>query len=665
MYRNAGVTKYNTETESKKDRKALLRSKVMKYGYVKAGAYTISGKVADVELNTEKIIEGIVKADKEGVELLVFPELCVTGYTCGDLFYSDVLLKAAESALEKIIKATEGIKMLVFVGLPFKKDGLIYNVAAAINDGKLLAFVPKTYLPNYNEFYEKRHFAPCPDKNRTVLFGEDRREIIFGKNVLFCDKDNACFKVAAELCEDLWVVAPPSLSHAISGATIIVNLSCSDETIGKAEYRRSMTAAHSAKIVGGYVYADAGSGESTTDMVFAGHNLIAENGRILNESKLFSSGLTLSEIDVSFLEYERTKLFNQRLGEDKDYARIEFSAERNGENLTRIYERTPFVPTEKTELDERASLILSMQAEGLKKRMEHTNAACLVLGLSGGLDSTLAILVAVTACKKLNRSVKDVIAVTMPCFGTTTRTYQNTIRLSKSLGVTLKKIDITKAVTRHLKDIKHKDGVYDVTYENAQARERTQVIMDVANMYGGLVVGTGDLSELALGWATYNGDHMSMYGVNASVPKTLVRHLVKYYADNSKGKLKAVLTDILDTPVSPELLPAVSDKITQKTEDIVGNYNLHDFFLYNVIRMGFSPAKTYFLAKRTFNGAFDDQTILKWLKVFVKRFFAQQFKRSCLPDGVKIGSLTLSPRGDWRMPSDAVCSLWLKELENL
>lgn len=639
----------------------------MKYGFVKTMAVTPELKVADVDFNVDKIKESIKTADKLNAELVVFPELSITGYTCGDLFYSEVLLMGALKGLKEIVDFTKGIKTLIFLGLPFKKDGLIYNVAAAVSDGKVLALVPKTYLPNYNEFYEKRHFVSAPEEN-TILTNVsffNNEEIPFGKNVIFCDKYNCDFTVSAEICEDLWTVNSPSLSHAMAGANIIVNLSCSDETVGKAEYRKNLISIHSAKTVSAYVYADAGNGESTTDLVFSGHDIIAENGAIIAEKPLFSNGYITADIDVQFLSFERSKLFNyDKFSAAFKYLKIYFDASRENGKIERLFEKTPFVPSGVSDLKERAELILSIQAAGLKKRIEHTGAKTAVIGLSGGLDSTLAILTTVRAMELLKRNAKDVIAVTMPCFGTTSRTFENTLKLAKSLNVTLKKVDITKSVIRHLKDIKH-DGIPDVTYENSQARERTQVIMDIANMTGGLVVGTGDLSELALGWATYNGDHMSMYGVNASVPKTLVRHLVKYCADNSKGKLKAVLYDILDTPVSPELLPPKEGEISQKTEDIVGPYELHDFFLYHMIRKGYSPAKILFAAEKTFSGIYEREVILKWLKIFIRRFFNQQFKRSCVPDGVKVGSVALSPRGDWRMPSDAVSALWLNELENL
>jgi len=633
----------------------------MKYGYVKVATCTPDLKVADVEFNTKSVIEQIQLAKDKGVELLCFPELSLTGVTCGDLFFSDVLLNSVKDGLKKIVNATKDIKMLVLVGLPFKNKNLIYNVAVAVSCGEVLGIVPKTAIYNYGELSDGRYFSK-PTENGTVNF--DGKEIPFGTDLIFKDKSMPNFVVGVEIGADLFAPLSPSQNYALNGANIIVNLCAKPATVGNSEYIKSTVTACSSKLVCGYVLSNAGKGESTTDMAFGGYNVISENGRVLRESELFSNGLTVSEIDVDFLSSERSKIFNG-INANSSLRTVEFDADTKGERLTRIYEKTPFVPTEEKVLGQRAELILDIQSEGLRKRIEHARAKTAVLGLSGGLDSTLAILVAVTAMKKLNRPLKDVVAVTMPCFGTTSRTFQNTIKLAKALGVTLKKVDITKAVERHLKDIKHDRNVYDVTFENAQARERTQVIMDISNMTGGLVVGTGDLSEVALGWATYNGDHMSMYGVNCTVPKTLVRHVVKEYAEKSKGKLKAVLTDILDTPVSPELLPAENDDIAQKTEDIVGPYVLHDFFLYNMIRRGYSPEKLYFVAKYTFNGDFKDETILKWLKIFVRRFFVQQFKRSCVPDGIKVGTVGLSPRGDWKMPSDAVSSEWLKELEIL
>lgn len=641
----------------------------MKYGFIKVAVITPEIRIADTEFNCERIKENIEKADKAGAELVVFPELSITGYTCGDLFYSETLLSGALKGLKEIADFTRGRKMLVFVGLPVKTNGLIYNVAAAVNNGEVLCLIPKTHLPNYNEFYEKRQFSAW---NLSVENSIIENAPYFGgtpltvcRNVVLADKTDNRFTVSAEICEDLWGVDVPSSFHAKNGANIMVNLSCSDETVGKAEYRKSLISVQSARLSCAYLYADAGEGESTTDLAFAGHNLIAENGNILAESKLFENGMIISDVDVGFIDYERAKLFNGYTdGFKLPYRKIYFDGFKDGENIERVFDKTPFVPTETGERNSRAELILDIQSEGLKKRLKHTRAKTAVIGLSGGLDSTLAILVATRAMKKLGRNLKDIIAVTMPCFGTTSRTYENTVKLAKALGVSLKKVDITKSVLRHLKDIKH-GGNTDTTYENAQARERTQVLMDIANMTDGLVVGTGDLSELALGWATYNGDHMSMYGVNSSVPKTLVRYIVQYVADGSRGKLKAVLFDILDTPVSPELLPPDKGEIAQKTEDIVGPYILHDFFLFNMLRRGYSPKKLYFVAKQTFNGEYDDATILKWLKIFIRRFFAQQFKRSCVPDGVKVGSVALSPRGDLRMPSDACSLLWLKELAEL
>lgn len=632
----------------------------MEFGFIKVAAATPSVKVADVEYNTQEIIKCILEADKQKAEVIVFPELCVTGYTCGDLFFYDTLIKATYKGVEKIINTTKDINSLIFIGIPFKYNDRIYNVALAIYKGKILGIVPKTYLPNYNEFNEKRYFVPAAKENLTVNFlGQ---ETIFGKKVIFDGGGN--FKVSAEICEDLWSVTPPSINHALAGATIIVNLSCSTETVGKLNSRKNLVSSHCKKIVAGYVYANCGKGESTTDCVYSGHNIIAEHGKILCESTLFENQIIYSEIDTDSLAYERSKLFNYDYNIESGYQTICFPFERREYTLTRRYSKTPFVPKNDL-ISSRAELVLSIQAAGLEKRLVHTGAKKLVIGLSGGLDSTLAILVCAKVMQNLKRDTKDILAVTMPCFGTSERTLTNTIKLAKALKVTLKKIDITKTVTRHLKDISHPLDLYDAAYENAQARERTQVIMDLANAENGLVVGTGDLSELALGWATYNGDHMSMYGVNGSIPKTLVRYLVSHVASISKLKLKTTLQSILDTPVSPELLPAESGEISQKTEEIVGPYILHDFFLYNLIRKGFGPKKVFYLACKTFEGDFKKETILKWLTTFVKRFFSQQFKRSCLPDGVKVGSVGFSPRGDWHMPSDAICSAWLEELKNL
>ncbi len=635
----------------------------MKDGFVKVAAVTPQMKVADPAFNAEQAIIAVRNAASAGAKLVVLPELCLTGYTCGDLFYQETLLSASLDGLARIKEETKELDLILFVGLPVRVGGLLYNCAAVLARGKILGLVPKTFLPNYNEFYERRHFASALSENRTCdLFGES---VPFGTKLLFEASEPIGLTVAVEICEDLWAAEPPSVRHAVNGATVIVNLSASDETVGKAEYRRNLVAMQSARLIAGYVYADAGEGESSTDMVFAGHNLVAENGKILAETPLFTNGVAVSEIDVSALLIERSKLANYPYERGNGYSTVRFSLEQAETQLTRDYARFPFVPSGEQALGERAELILTMQAAGLKRRLLHTNAKKLVIGLSGGLDSTLALLVSVRALREVDRPLSDIVGVTMPCFGTTDRTFNNTVRLSRALKITLEKIDIAKSVLRHLKEIGHDPSVHDVTYENAQARERTQVLMDIANDVGGLVVGTGDLSELALGWATYNGDHMSMYAVNAGVPKTLVRYLVRHEAMLGKPKLKSILFDILNTPVSPELLPAKDGEIAQKTEEIVGPYELHDFFLYYVVRMGFSPKKIYRLAIRTFDGVYSKETVYRWLKTFYSRFFAQQFKRSCLPDGVKVGSVTLSPRGDWRMPSDASRAAWLAELDEI
>ena len=636
----------------------------MKYGFVKAAAATPKIRVADVHYNGGNIIQLIGRAEKAGAELLVFPELCVCGYTCGDLFGQNVLLDGCLAALSDIAAATKGKSMLVFVGVPVRLSGVLYNCAAAVSGGKVLAFIPKRHLPNYAEFYEKRNFQPYKGENtRVELNGE---QIPFGNKILFRESNHPDFTVAAELCEDLWVPAPPSVSHALAGANIIVNLSASDETAGKAEYRRLLVRAQSAKTVSGYVYADAGEGESTTDMVFAGHDMICENGEILAESEPFGEGLAVSEIDVEKLAFERRRINTYYENSDASgYEIIPFSANKGIDSLTRAIARLPFVPQGEDALGKRAELILSMQSEGLKKRLSHTNAKSAVLGISGGLDSALALLVTVRAFKALGKDLRDIVAVTMPCFGTTDKTLNNSLKLMQELGVTSRTVNIADSVRRHFKDIGHDEKVKNAAYENAQARTRTLVLMDIANDENGLVVGTGDLSELALGWATYNGDHMSMYGVNASVPKTLVKYLIRHEAARLGGEAEKVLTDILNTEISPELLPPENGKIAQKTEELVGPYELHDFYLYYAVRWGFSPKKVYFLAKKAFAGAYGDETLKKWLVSFYKRFFSQQFKRSCLPDGVKIGSVALSPRGDWRMPSDACAALWLAEAEAL
>ncbi len=630
----------------------------MNDGFIKVAAVTPEVTVADTQKNAKIICDDILQATALGAKIIVFPELCLTGYTCADLFYHDVLLKNALRALSDVVSCSIGADALIFVGCPLRHSGKLYNCAVAINNGKILGAVPKTFLPNYNEFYEKRWFAPAPEQSEEIsLLGQT---VPFGRGILFCCEQMQNLTVGAEICEDLWTPMPPSVTLALSGATITVNLSASNECVGKSEYRKALVSSQSARLVCGYVYCSAGDGESTTDLVFSGHNIIAENGRVLAESNLFENEITVSEIDVDFLSCERAKIYPAEITRKADKI-VYFSIKKEQTSLTRAFSRYPFVPKDSDELHSRAKLILTMQSKALAKRIDHTHTKSLVIGVSGGLDSSLALIVAKLA-SEASKTKPEVIAVTMPCFGTTDRTHDNSIKLSEALGVTLKEVDIKKAVLQHFEDIGQNAETYDVTYENGQARERTQVLMDIANKTGGMVVGTGDLSELALGWATYNGDHMSMYGVNASVPKTLIRYLINHYALSADKKTKEVLGDILDTPVSPELLPSDGKNISQKTEDLVGPYELHDFFLYYMLRMYYSPKKIFRAAKLAFPD-YDEKTIAGWLKVFVRRFFAQQFKRSCLPDGVKIGSVSLSPRGDWRMPSDAAAACWLTEAE--
>ena len=639
----------------------------MRDGFVKVAAGTPKIRVADCRYNAEQIFTLMREAAAQGVRVLCLPELCLTGYTCGDLFLQDTLLSGAEEGLSTILEATKNLDMVTALGMPVRFNNKLYNCAAVIHKGEVQCLLPKTHLPNYGEFYEKRWFSAWePGRFAGVRVGEVYVPITDRQIFAFDGIPNLVLGV--ELCEDLWAPEPPSAALARSGATLILNLSASDETVGKAGYRRSLVTGQSARLVCGYVYADAGEGESTTDLVFTGHNLIAENGTLLAERR-FATGLTISEIDVARLAYERRRMTTFQLpAEQERCPSISLELEPSTTTLTRYVSPTPFVPEDAAGRAERCDEILKIAALGLKKRIEHTRAAAVVVGLSGGLDSTLAVLITAVAMRLLDRPASDIIAVTMPCFGTTARTRDNAVELAGRLGATLKRIDISEAVKRHFKDIGQSMEDHDVTFENGQARERTQVLMDIANQVGGMVVGTGDLSELALGWATYNGDHMSMYGVNASIPKTLVRHLVSYVCGDkaeSEPELSHVLADILDTPVSPELLPAVNGQISQKTEDLVGPYELHDFFLYYAIRWGFPPKKVLRLAEHAFGRTYDRATILRWEKTFYRRFFAQQFKRSCLPDGPKVGSVTLSPRGDWRMPSDAVASLWLDELEGL
>ena len=636
----------------------------MEQGFVKVAAVTPKIKVADTKYNAEVICAEIKKAAEQGAKVIVLPELCITGYTCSDLFLQEKLLRAAKEELLRIAVFCETVDAIVFVGLPFAWDGKLYNVAAAINKGKILGLVPKIYLPNYNEFYEARHFTRGKEKAELVCLNEET-EVLFGSDLLFTCESMPDLKIGVELCEDLWTVQPPSIRHARNGASVIVNLSASNELTGKSAYRRELVKTQSARLLCGYIYASAGEGESTQDVVYSGHNLIAENGTLLKEAVPFSGESIVSEIDVTRLIAERRRMTTFEL-EESEYKKVPFSVQKEQIELTRPVDPMPFVPSGASDRNARCEEILAIQAHGLKKRLEHTHCKVAVIGISGGLDSTLALLVTVRAFDLLGMDHGQIKAVTMPGFGTTDRTYDNAVKLIRNLGADFIEVDIKDAVNIHFRDIGQDPSVHDVTYENGQARERTQILMDIANKSGGMVIGTGDLSELALGWATYNGDHMSMYAVNASVPKTLVRHLVRYYADTCGNQtLEQVLLDVLDTPVSPELLPPEEGKISQKTEDLVGPYELHDFFLYHMMRQGETPAKVYRLAKLAFLGTYEDAVILKWLKTFYRRFFAQQFKRSCLPDGPKVGSVAVSPRGDLRMPSDACGTIWLQEIEEL
>ncbi|MCB5544314.1 NAD(+) synthase [Anaerostipes hadrus] len=632
----------------------------MKDGFIKVAAATPKIKVADPAYNTEEILKIIDETEKNGASILVFSELTISGYTCGDLFLQQPLLTECKNQLLRIVKATENKSMLVVVGCPIVIKQKLYNCAVVISDGSILGIVPKTHLPNYSEFYELRHFTSGEGLEEDLWFGEEFGYVNVAVNQLFKCKEIPELVVACEICEDLWVPLPPSTYHAMAGATVICNPSASVETTTKESYRRSLVSNQSARLLAAYIYADAGEGESTQDVVYSGHHLICENGSVLAEAKRFTNEIIYADIDVQKLAAERRKMTSFPGGQTDDYFEQEFSLEVKENKITRTFPKAPFVPDNQDERDKRCDEILSLQSMGLKKRLEHTNCKHAVVGISGGLDSTLAVLVTARAFDLLDIPRENLICVTMPCFGTTDRTYQNAVSLIKELGATLKEVRIEKAVRQHFADIGHDENNHDVTYENSQARERTQILMDMANQYNGMVIGTGDMSELALGWATYNGDHMSMYAVNCSVPKTLVRYLVLYYAETTENKkLSEVLMDVLDTPVSPELLPPVDGVISQKTEDLVGPYELHDFFLYYMLRFGFPKAKLYRMAKLTFDGVYDDETIKKWLDKFYGRFFSQQFKRSCLPDGPKVGSVAVSPRGDLRMPSDASPTAWL------
>lgn len=636
----------------------------MKDGFITVATATPQVAVADCEANTQAILACINEMAAAHAKVMVLPELCITGYTCSDLFWQTKLLDEAEAALSVIAEESRQVDALITVGMPLRVAGKLLNVAAILCRGKVLGFVPKVNLPAYNEFYETRHFTSGSADMGTVQFcGE---EIPVGTNLLFSCENMVDLCVAAEICEDLWVPNPPSVHHALAGASVICNLSASDEMVGKGSYRRDLVAGQSARLVCAYLYATAGEGESTTDLVFGGQNLIAENGTVLAESATFENEINVATIDVQRLASERRRMSTFPAAESKEYREISFALVEEETKLARFFDADPFVPSNADQLSDRCEEILNIQALGLKKRLAHTHAKSAVVGISGGLDSTLALLVTARAFDMLGLPRKGIVAVTMPGFGTTDRTYNNAVAMIKSLGATFKEVPIAKAVMQHFADIDHDASIHDVTYENSQARERTQILMDIANQANGFVIGTGDLSELALGWATYNGDHMSMYAVNASVPKTLVRHLVRHYADTSADEVLAgVLYDVLDTPVSPELLPPEDGAISQKTEDLVGPYELHDFFLYQMLRMCFPPAKIYRVAKEAFAGRYSNETILKWLRTFYWRFFSQQFKRSCLPDGPKVGSVAVSPRGDLRMPSDACVSAWIKEVETL
>jgi NAD+ synthase (glutamine-hydrolysing) len=641
------------------------------YGFVRVAAATPKLKVADCDYNTDEILRMIDEAEKSKVSFIVFPELSITAYTCADLFHHRLLIEGAKAALGKINEHLSGKSITAIIGLPLMVKNRIYNVAAVLSRGKIHGFVPKIYLPNYNEFYEKRWFSSAAElEDKTVLFGDS--EIPIGADLMF---QTSSMRFGIEICEDLWTPIPPSGFLALNGAEVIFNLSASNETVGKQIYRKNLISQQSARCIAGYVYAASGGGESTTDIVFSGSSMIAENGSILAEAERFSveNQLIISDIDVERLQFDRmanSSFTSDKLGLEAKvkYRFIDIAADVQPiDTLKRKVYPMPFVPANDDTLNERCGEIFSIQVAALAKRLGHVNAKTSVIGVSGGLDSTLALLVLVKTFDKLGLPREGIYGITMPGFGTTSRTYNNAIELMKALGVTIKEIPIDAAVIQHFKDIEHDPDVHDITYENSQARERTQILMDYANKVNGLVIGTGDLSELALGWCTYNGDHMSMYAVNTGVPKTLVRTLVKWVSDTQMDEgAKAILRDVIDTPVSPELLPADKDgNIVQKTEETVGPYVLHDFFLYYVLRFGFGPAKIFYLAKYAFEGEFTDKEILKWLRTFFWRFFSQQFKRSCLPDGPKIGSVNLSPRGDWRMPSDASVALWMKELESL
>ncbi len=642
----------------------------MKYGFVRVAAASPELRVADVSFNSKKIIELINEANKNHVEFIVFPELCITGYTCGDLFMKDTLIEGAKEALLKIAQATMGSSLVSVIGLPLIISGRLYNCAAVLQNGRILGIVPKTYLPNYNEFYEARWFTVADQLDeKEIDLGEEIVPV--GTDLIFEARGKEELKFGIEICEDLWSLVPPSCYLAQAGAALLFNLSASSESVCKADFRRDLVKSQSSRCIAGYIYSSANCCESSTDLVFGGHLLIAENGNILKESErfYFENKLEIADIDLDRLSYNRRIIGpSRRKTGDRDYRVILFEQANDicPDILQRSINKNPFIPLNDEDRDERCMEILSMQTCGLIKRLIHSKIEKLVIGISGGLDSTLAFIVTIRAMKRLGLPVSNIHAITMPGFGTTDRTYDNAINLIKEYNATLKVVDIKEACLKHFEDIGHDKDVHDVTYENVQARERTQILMDYANKTGGLVIGTGDLSELALGWCTYNGDHMSMYAVNTGIPKTLVRYIIQWYADNEADEaVGKILHDILDTPVSPELLPpSQTGQISQKTEDVLGPYEVHDFFLFYMQSWGAGPAKLLFLARQAFKGQYSPEQLKKWLVVFFKRFFSQQFKRSCMPDGPKVGTVSLSPRGDWKMPSDASVELWLAELES-
>lgn len=634
----------------------------MKDGYIRVAAGSFETSIANVKNNSENICNLINEAYHNDARVLVLPELCLTGYTCEDLFNQDCLLNEAKQQLQTIITATNNRDLITIVGLPYQHLNSLYNVAAVIHQGALLALVPKTHIPNYQEFYEARRFEQAPKENTLTNF--NGQKIPFGTHYVFASTTNSNFKFGVEICEDLWLPDAPSTKLALNGANLILNPSASNEITTKSDYRRLLVSSQSARLVCGYVYCNAGNGESTTDVVFSGHHIISENGTMIKESRGFDSELIYGDLDLKKLSSERRKMTTFK--SYHNYEIIYFDSTNIDLNTTYYYDPHPFVPSNRDLRAKRCKEVFDIQTRGLMQRLKATGIKKVVIGISGGLDSTLALLVCTMAFKKLNYDTKDIIAITMPCFGTTSRTKNNALGLMEELAVTSIEVDITESVRIQFRDIEQDENIHDVTYENVQARTRTEILMNKANQVGGLVIGTGDLSEVALGWSTYNGDHMSMYAVNVSVPKTLVRYLVDYVASLYHGeKLETILKDILDTPVSPELLPQENDQIVQKTEDIVGPYELHDFFIYHMVRFGDEPRKLYRKTKLAFKDKYDKETIKKWLTKFYWRFFSQQFKRSCIPDGPKVGSVSLSPRGDWRMPSDANVSNWIDEIEKI